>query len=302
VQIGITFPQVELAGDPEGIRLLAATIEDLGFSHLLAFDHVLGAVHAGRQPPLWGPYDESDPFHDPFVLFSFLAGRTERLRFVTGVLVLPQRQTALVAKQAADLAILSGNRLRLGVGIGWSPVEYQGLGQDFSSRADRLDEQVPLLRSLWAERVVTFSGRFDTIDRAACIPRPAAPIAIWMGGWADAALRRAARLADGFIFAGDTHRVEAKWQTMKRILEEEGRSSATFGAEAIPATFEDPSDASRFVERWAEMGGTHVALSSTGLGFDSPQAHVEYVARLAAALRSTGWDPEPEFALDSNNQ
>src|SRR5262249_52891598 len=157
----------------------------------------LGAVHEDRIPPLWGPYDENDPFHDPFVLFAYLAGRTERLAFVTGVLVLPQRQTALVAKQAADLALLSGDRFRLGVGVGWNPVEYTGLGQDFATRGLRLDEQIGLLRRLWGEPVVSFEGRFDAIDRAGTVPRPRRLIPIWLGGWVEAALRRAARLGDG---------------------------------------------------------------------------------------------------------
>ena len=157
---------------PEAVRRIGKAVEDLGFDYLLAYDHVLGAVHADRTPPLPGPYTEHDPFHDPFVMFGYLAGITERIGFATGVLVLPQRQTALVARQAADVDLLSGGRLRLGVGVGWNHVEYEALGQDFRTRGAREEEQIDLLRRLFTEPVVDFSGRFDRVDRAALIPKP----------------------------------------------------------------------------------------------------------------------------------
>src|ERR1700719_1708786 len=182
MQIGVVYPQIELHGDPSAVRLIGRAVEDLGFDHLLAYDHVLGAVHAGRTLQLTGPYTERDPFHDPFVMFAYLAAITERLRFATGVLVLPQRQTALVARQAADVDLLSGRRLRLGVGAGWNYVEYAALGQDFRTRGARQEEQIELLRRLFIEPVVDFSGRFDRIDRAALVPKPAHPIPIWLGG------------------------------------------------------------------------------------------------------------------------
>ena len=163
MQIGVVYPQIELGGNPEAVRRIGRAVEELGFDHLLAYDHVLGAVHAERQPPLSGPYTEADPFHDPLVMFAYLAGLTERLGFVTGVLILPQRQTALVARQAADVDLLSGGRLRLGVGIGWNHVEYVALGQDFATRGAREEEQIGLLRRLWSEPVVDFDGRFDHI-------------------------------------------------------------------------------------------------------------------------------------------
>jgi probable F420-dependent oxidoreductase len=193
MQIGAVFPQNELGGDPSAVRRIGRAVEDLGFDHLLAYDHVLGAVHANRTPQLTGPYTERDPFHDPFVMFAYLAGITQRLRFATGVLVLPQRQTALVARQAADVDLLSGGRLRLGVGVGWNPVEYEALGQDFRTRGARQEEQIELLRRLFTEPVVDFSGRFDRVDRAALVPKPAQPIPIWLGGSGPAAFDRAAR-------------------------------------------------------------------------------------------------------------
>ena len=201
MEIGVVYPQIELRGDPAAVRDIGRAVEGLGFSHLLAYDHVLGAVHADRSPSLIGPYTEADPFHDPLVMFAYLAGMTDRLRFATGILILPQRQTALVARQAADVDLLSGGRLRLGVGIGWNHVEYEALGQDFRTRGAREEEQIELLRRLFTEPIVEFSGRFDRVDRAALVPRPTRSIPIWLGGRSEAAFDRAARLADGFIFS-----------------------------------------------------------------------------------------------------
>ena len=175
MQIGVVYPQIELGGDPEAVRRIGRATEELGFDHLLAYDHVLGAVHEDRIPRLVGPYTERDPFHDPLVMFAHLAAVTERIGFVTGILVLPQRQTALVARQAADVDLLSGGRLRLGVGIGWNHVEYEALGENFGTRGAREEEQIALLRRLWTEPVVDFSGRFDRIDRASITPKPRRP-------------------------------------------------------------------------------------------------------------------------------
>src|ERR1700691_5635441 len=172
MEIGVVYPQTELRGDPEAVRKIGTGVEDLGFDHLLAYEHVLGAVHADRTPPLTGPYTEHDPFHDPLVMFAYLAGLTERIGFVTGVLILPQRQTALVARQAADVDLLSGGRLRLGVGVGWNHVEYDALGQNFHTRGAREEEQIQLLRLLWTEEVIDYTGRFDRVDRAGTSPRP----------------------------------------------------------------------------------------------------------------------------------
>ena len=191
MKIGAVYPQTELQGDPAAVRRIGRAVEDLGFSHLLAYDHVLGAVHADRTPPLPGPYDEHDPFHDPLVMFAYLAGITERIEFATGILILPQRQTALVARQASDVALLSGGRLRLGVGLGWSQVEYEALGQEWRARGARQEEQIEVLRRLFTEPVVDFAGRFHRIDRAALVPKPARPIPIWLGGSSEAAFDRA---------------------------------------------------------------------------------------------------------------
>src|ERR1700733_5442010 len=252
LQIGVVYPQIELRGDPDAVRQIGTGAEDLGFDHLLAYDHVLGAVHAGRTPPLTGPYTEHDPFHDPFVMFAYLAGVTERIGFGTGILVLPQRQTALVARQAADVDLLSGGRLRLGVGVGWNYVEYQALGEDFHTRGARQGEQIELLRRLFTEPVVDFSGRFDRVDRAALVPRPTRPIPIWLGGSGDAAFERAARLADGFIFFGGGSRAVDAWKRLRDRVSSLGRSADDFGGEYVALPQGGASGLTAEVDAWRE--------------------------------------------------
>ena len=211
MKIGVSYPVTEMAGNPDDIRKFVKAAEELGFAHMMAYDHVVKAPHEGREPKLTGPYTEKDTFHDPFVLFGFAAALTDKLEFVTGVLVLPQRQTALVAQQAADVDLLSRERLRLGVGIGWNYVEYEALGQDFKTRNKRLEEQIGFLRELWTNPIVTFNGRFDQIDRAGINPRPRRQIPVWLGGHSEPAYERGARLGDGFIFAADGNGSVEAW-------------------------------------------------------------------------------------------
>src|ERR1700720_3267005 len=258
MEIGVVYPQNELRGDPTAVRRIGRAVEALGFDHLLAYDHVLGAVHADRTPRLTGPYTERDPFHDPFVMFAHLAGITERIGFATGVLVLPQRQTALVARQAADVDLLSGDRLRLGVGVGSNYVEYEALGQNFRTRGARQEEQIGLLRRLFTEPVVDFSGRFDRIDRAALVPKPTRSIPIWLGGSSEAAFDRAARLADGFIFSGggidDT---TAAWNQLRDRVDGLGRSVDDFGADWLARPHGGEGNVTVDIDAWREAGGTH---------------------------------------------
>jgi probable F420-dependent oxidoreductase len=284
MRLGAVYPQNELGGDPDAVRRIGQAVEELGYDHLLAYDHVLGAVHEGRIPPLTGPYTEHDPFHDPFVLFSYLAGRTERIEFVTGILIAPQRQTALIAKQAADLALLSGNRFRLGVGNGWNHVEYDALGEDFHTRGARLEEQVGLIRRLWAEPVVEFAGRFDAIDRAGILPVPDQPIPIWFGAASEPAFRRAARLGDGIIFATTLQQSRRAWTRIQEMLAEEGRDPATFGGElGFPAS-EPPHAIVAEIEEWTALGGTHISVRTLGARFTSVDQHIDYFAAVAHAL------------------
>jgi probable F420-dependent oxidoreductase len=286
MKVGAVYPQIELAGDPNSVRRFGRAVEDLGFDHLLAYEHVLGAVHADRTPPLTGPYTERDPFHDPLVMFAHLAGITERIGFGTGILVLPQRQTALVARQAADVDLLSGGRLRLGVGVGWNYVEYQALGEDFHTRGARQEEQIELLRRLFTEPVVDFSGRFDRVDRAALAPKPTRSIPIWLGGSGAAAFERAARLADGFIiFAGGADHAAATWNRLRDRVDALGRQAAEFGGDYVVLAQGSVSELTEQIDAWREAGGTHASVVTMGLGFSGVDDHIDYLASVANALR-----------------
>lgn len=290
MKIGLIYPQTELQGDPAAVRRIGLATEEIGYDHLLAYDHVLGAHH-DREPPPAGPYTDKHPFHDPFVMFAYLAGITQRIELVTGVLILPQRQTALVARQAADVDLLSGERLRLGVGIGWNYVEYDALGQDFHTRGKRVGEQVELLRALWSEPVVDFTGTFDRVDRATLNPRPRRRIPIWMGGFSEPALRRAARIADGFIFADGVSDSNEMLSKLRGYLEEEGRSADQFGLQCNMLFAKSPEAVVERALRWRDAGGTHAAVVTMGQGFTTADEHVDYARRAADALRSAGLMP-----------
>jgi len=284
MDIGVVYPQVELGGDPEAVRQVGLATEQLGFDYLVAYDHVLGAEHADRDPALFGPYTENDPFHDPFVMFAYLAGLTERIHFATGVLVLPQRQTALVARQAADLDLLSGERFRLGVGVGWNYVEYEALGQDFSTRGARADEQIEYLRRLWAEPTIEWAGRFDRVDRAGILPRPKRSIPIWIGGFSDAAYTRAAKHGDGFFFTGDLDHALPARARLRDIADELGRDLSDFGEEFGPYGAGTPQQIAEDCSRWRDAGGTHFAVSTMGKGMNSAAAHIEFLGEVRDAL------------------
>jgi probable F420-dependent oxidoreductase len=284
MKVGVIYPQIELGGDPRAFAAVARATEQLGYDSFAMFDHVAGAVHAGREPALWGPYTEQDPFHDPMVGLAYIAGITQQVELVTGILVLPQRQTLLVARQAADVDLLSGERLRLGVAVGWNHVEYGGLGQDFHTRGKRLDEQIDLLRRLWVEPVVDFAGDFHRVDRLSLNPKPARRIPLYLGGVSDVAYRRAAKMADGFIFGGPPERVIPAWQAMQGYLVEEGRDPAAFGAEY---QFPDGTDVMASLDlfrRWQDAGGTGCAVRSMKLGFTSAEQHIDHFAAIRAKL------------------
>jgi probable F420-dependent oxidoreductase len=285
MDIGVAYPQIEIRGDPAAVGAFGRAAESLGFDHILAYDHVLGAVHADRTPQLTGPYTEHDPFHDPFVMFAYLAGITERIHFTTGILVLPQRPTALVARQATDVELLSGGRLRLGVGIGWNFVEYEALGQDFHTRGARQEEQIELLRRLFTEPVVDYAGRFDRIDRASLVPKPTRPIPIWLGGSGDRAFDRAARLADGFIFFGGgvDHAVDS-WRRLRERVGELQRSVEDFGGDYVALSGADVGTLTGEIDAWRAAGGTHVTVVTMGLGLPSLAAHIDYLSSLARRL------------------
>lgn len=276
MRIGAVYPQYELGGDPAAVAAFGVGAEESGFAHLLCFDHVVGSPQG---PPRPGPYTHEHSFHDPFVLFAYLSGLTTRIEFATGVLVLPQRQTVLVARQAADVELLSGGRLRLGVSIGWNEVEYDALGQDFATRGSRLSEQIELLRLLWTGELVSFRGRFDRIDGANINPPPSAPIPVWLGGSNARAFARAAALGDGFVFGGRRAAETAPLlDALREALREAGRDVAGFGTEFVSRG----PDARSIVEdiaRWHDLGGSHAAVGTMMLGL--PNRVEEHLALLA---------------------
>jgi probable F420-dependent oxidoreductase len=286
MKIGATYPTMEVACDPDNVRKFVMALEKLGFNHMMAYDHVLKCPHEGRDPPLFGPYTEKDSFDDPFVLFAFAAALTDKLEFATGVMVLPQRQTALAAQQAANVDLLSRERLRLGVGLGWNYVEYEALGQDFHTRAKRMEEQVGLLRQLWTTPVVDFKGRFDRIDRAGINPRPRRQIPLWFGGIVEAAFARGARLGDGFIFASQSAAAAIEeWGRVKHHLAAAGRSEKDFGREFLAIWTETQQAAVDGLKTFRDSGGTHGCVHSMNRGLGSDiDAHIDYIAEVKRFL------------------
>jgi probable F420-dependent oxidoreductase len=286
MKTGLVYPQTEFGSDPVAIRDYAQTAEALGYSHVLAYDHVLGANP--DRPGGWrGPYTYKHPFHDMFVLYSFMAAFTERLEFVTGILILPQRATAVVAKQAATLDILSNGRLRLGVGTGWNKVEYVALNQDFHTRGKRVEEQVTLLRRLWTEELLTFKGRWHTIPDAGLNPLPVQrPIPIWFGGYVDAVLRRVARMGDGWLPGHQTAAAaQADLEKLDRYLAENGRSRADIGIEPrIPYGEGDEKTWHTLISDWKAAGATHLSLNTMYRGFDGPAGHMKAIRHFAEAI------------------
>jgi probable F420-dependent oxidoreductase len=285
VKIGVVFPQTEIGNDPNVIREFAQEVEGMGFDHLLAYDHVLGADRE-RPGGFQGPYDKDTPFHEPFVLFGFLAAATTRLELVTGVIILPQRQTALVAKQAAEVAVLSQGRLRLGIGTGWNAVEYEALGEDFGNRGRRQEEQVALLRELWTQEAPSFEGQWHKVTQAGINPRPERPVPIWFGGNADALLERAARLGDGwFPLLPPDERGRAAVDKIRRGLDAAGRDPSEFGIEPqARIAGGDPDRWRKQADTWRDLGATHISIVTMGADLKTPDAHLEAARRYRDAL------------------
>lgn len=288
MQFGVVFPTTEIGADPVAIRDYAQAAEELGYSYVVAYDHVLGVRHEAREPKLWGPYTEAHPFHEPFVLFGFLAGVTTRLEFETAVIILPQRQTALVAKQAAEVAVLSGGRLRLGIGTGWNHVEYSSLGVPWEKRGARFDEQIEVIRQLWAEPTIDFDGRFHRIERAGISPQPpGGAIPIWFGGFSEVALRRAARVGDGFSFGGAGRQAAEQTGRLRELLTEQGRDAAAYPVEWSTAWGLGVEALGRSVARARESNVTHFSvntMSSTSGWAGVPEVRLEGVTAHIAAI------------------
>jgi probable F420-dependent oxidoreductase len=288
MRVGAVFPQTEIGNDPGDIRRWATAVEELGYDHILAYDHVLGAGTDTR--PDWHGYTSEDPFHEVFVLFGYLAAITRSVELATGVLVLPQRQTALVAKQAAEVDVLSGGRLRLGIGIGWNEVEYGALGESFRDRGARSEEQIELLRKLWSTPVITHAGRWHHVDSAGINPRPAAGmIPVWLGGSADQTLRRVARIGDGWLPTGDPDRAREKVERLRDYARQAGRQPGDIGIEprlnlaAVPA-----GDRADYVARWRGLGATHLTINTMGVGHTTVSGHLTALRETLGGLEAAG--------------
>ncbi len=284
MKYGVTFPQYEIGADPAVIRDYVQTVEGLGYDFILAYDHVLGANP--QRPGGWkGPYTDKNPFHEVMVLFGYFAALTQRLELTTGILIAPQRQTALVAKQAAQVDILSGGRLRLGVGIGWNRVEYDALGYDFSQRGARAAEQVELMKRLWTEPLVTAKTGYEFIDDAGIQPMPVQqPIPVWFGGRADAVLRRMAKLGDGWMPGGlSPEAAKPMLDTLHGYLQTEGRTE--FGLEAW-LKYEDGNPAmwEQRVHEWDDIAVTHMCFNTLNAGLPDATAHLKAVTQWATTM------------------
>lgn len=288
MQIGVVFPQTEIGADVGPIKAYVQAAEDLGFRHLLAYDHVVGAdpeVHA----PWQGPYDIDTTFHEPFVLFGYLAART-RMELVTGIIIVAQRQTVLVAKQAAEVDLLTEGRFRLGVGIGWNPVEYQALNMDFRDRGRRSEEQIEVLRRLWTERSVTYEGRDHLIEGAGIAPLPVQrPIPVWIGGASPRAYERIGRVADGWfpmVFPGP--RLDEAIQIVEGAARGAGRDPDQLGMEGrVNWSAGGAETVGHHGERWRASGATHLTVNTMGAGLATVDDHIAALAASAEVLGVT---------------
>ncbi len=260
MQLNAFVPSLDIGTDPAKIRDWAQAAEDLGYAYIEVPDHVFGAKARDGWAPL---YNEKDSFHETFVTLGFLAAVTKTIGLSSGILIAPQRQTGVIAKQAAEVDLLSGGRLRLGIGLGWNHVEYEALGAHWKTRGVRQAEQVEVLRRLWSEDLVTFNGRFHHLNEVSIVPPPVQrPIPIWFGGSSDAAVTRAARLGDGWmpIMAPDAQD-EQKLAALREQLKSCGRDPASFGIEAWLRMHDaDPQGWAAAADGWRRLGADMVML------------------------------------------
>lgn len=286
MRIGALFPQTEIGNDPAVIRGWARAVEDLGYSHVASYEHVLGAERGGR-PDWWrGVYDVNDAWHEIFVLYGHMAAVTERLGFATSILVLPLRQTALVAKQAATLDILCGGRLRLGVGIGWNHVEFEAMGAGFEKRARHMEEQIEVLRLLWTRPVVDYTGKFHRIDRAGLDPLPVQrPIPIWIGADAETAVRRAARIADGwFPYLQPDDEGHARLERFRAYARDAGREPSSIGLEGRVATAKRTvAEQVRVAEGFRDLGFGWLQVNTMRSELSTADDHLDALRRFREA-------------------
>ena len=285
MKLGAVFPQTEIGADPDDVARFAATAEELGYNHLVAYDHVLGANTASR-PDWQGPYTSHSMFHEPFVLFGYLAGVTSTLELVTAVIILPQRQTALVAKQAACIDVISRGRLRLGIGTGWNAVEYDALNEDFSNRGLRSEEQIDVLRKLWADETITFNGKWHQIEDAGINPLPESrSIPVWLGGMAPQVIERVGRIADGWFPFFNPNLVE-QLKEVHRFAELAGRDPASIGIECMAPLADAGNQARDQLKNLQDIGVTHSAVVTMNAGLVGAQQHIDALKRYRDATGS----------------
>jgi probable F420-dependent oxidoreductase len=286
IQFGAVLPHNEIGTDPGAIRAYLQGLEELGIANLLAYDHVLGA-DPDRPGGFRGAYDKDVAFHEPLAFFAFATGVAPSLELVSCVMILPQRQAVLVAKQAAEVAVLSGDKLRLGVGTGWNVLEYVGLNEDFATRGRRMTEQVELMRRLWTEDTFEYAGEFHTIDKAGINPRPSRPVPIWFGGGAPVALDRCGRLGDGWLPLGSPNEKSAAMlERIRAAREATGRTMDGFAVQAqAQYAGGDPDRWRSHHERWADLGATHLAIATHNAGPTDADGHLARIAEYLAAVR-----------------
>jgi probable F420-dependent oxidoreductase len=289
MRMGVTFPQTELGGDVGALRAYGQGVEELGFTHVLAYDHVVGADPAVHTD--WnGPYDVDTTFHEPFVMFGYLAAAAPKLDLVTGIIIVPQRQTALVAKQAAEVDLLTNGRFRLGVGIGWNAVEYETLGEDFHNRGKRSEEQIELMRLLWTQRSVTFEGNYHRVTGAGLAPLPVQqPIPVWIGAASKRAFQRVGRVADGwFPMVAPGSGLDYARSIVDEAATAAGRDPASLGMEGRVDWRGDVDAISSDLAAWADAGASHVSVNTMGAGLDGVDEHL-------AALSTVAEQASPRF-------
>ncbi|MED5341566.1 MAG: LLM class F420-dependent oxidoreductase [Pseudomonadota bacterium] len=286
MQIGAVFPHNEIGTDPGAIKAYAQGVEAMGITHLLIYDHVLGA-DPDREGGFRGPYDKDVAFHEPFTTFAFIAGVTDKIDLITTVMILPQRQTVLAAKQAAEVALLSNNRFKLGIGVGWNELEYVGLNETFNNRGRRQEEQVDVMRKLWSEDSLDYTGEYHRIDKASINPRPSKTIPIWFGGSAPALLDRVARLGDGWIpLMGANDKAKECIDTIKQTRKAAGLSFANFGIQAqAQYAGGSPERWRKHAEAWREMGCTHLAIATHNAGPTNVDGHLARIGEYQQALQ-----------------
>ena len=286
MEIGAVFPHNEIGTDPQAIKDYAQGVEELGVTHLLIYDHVLGADR-DRPGGFEGPYDKDVAFHEPFTTFAFIAAVTKKLDMITTVMILPQRQTVLVAKQVAELAILSNNRFTLGIGVGWNAVEYTGLNENFKNRGKRQEEQVELMRLLWESEVLEYKGDYHHIDKASINPRPSKSVPIWFGGGAPQLIERCADLGDGWIpLMGPNEAARKTLAAIKEKRKSKGLDWDNFGVQAqAQYAGGDAERWNKHAEKWRNLGASHLAIATHNAEPTNVDGHLGRIKEYLNAVR-----------------